>query len=156
MKKIILTVILCTARIFACLSFGACSDSDIYTGNQFVLEEISAVYDDAVTEDEKNQCELMIANIRQTIGKENAPYCRFYTIYNTLLTNCNGINRLSIYKVEKGNVTIDTSTSETTDKFKLPFQPMKFYKNSSLENAVIGNENGKLVRTESIRKAYRA
>lgn len=150
MKKIFLTFILCTVIVLTSFTFGACSGTDNYTGNEYLLEEISATYEDTVSAEDKQQCERLIESVRGTIGSDNTPYCRFYTIYETVLTNCNGINRLSKYKVDGGNVSIDTSTLVTQDKFKLPYQSMKFCYNSSLENAVFKSENGKLVMTESI------
>lgn len=148
MKKTFLTFILSFAMLLSCFVFGACNSVD-YQGKQFILEDISATYDDTVSEAAKTEQESKIQDIKNQISSENPSFCRFYATMNTLLTNCNGEYRFAKYTVNGGKVQIDTSTTiDSAKKDKLPTR-IKSLGDSSLDNAVFSTENNKLVLIET-------
>lgn len=143
MKKLLTILFMAVAMLLPCVALSACG-SDDYTGKQFRLTEVSATYDDSVPESVKTAQENSIQAIRTKINGDKAPFCRFYTYYNTMLTNCNGSYRFSRYKVDGANVKIDTSTAENNGTTKV-----HFFTDNSLEQATLGKENDNLVITEA-------
>lgn len=143
MKKLLAILFMSVAMLLPCVALSACG-SDDYTGKQFRLTEVSAAYDDTVSESVKTAQENSMQEIRKKINGDKAPFCRFYTYYNIMLTNCNGSYRFSRYKVDGANVTIDTSTPETDGTMNV-----QFFNDNSLEKATFEKENDNLVISET-------
>ena len=137
MKKLFVTFISAITMIVSSFAFGGCG-ADNFTEKQYRLSEISAVYDNAASEEAKTDCENKIQTVRATIGTADNPYCTFYKFGNTniLLTNCNGAYRLTKYAVNGGKVSIDVSTAESPDKYRLPIR-QKFLKDDSDRKSVV-------------------
>ncbi len=150
MKKLFVTFISAITMIVSSFAFGGCG-ADNFTEKQYRLSEISAVYDNAASEEAKTDCENKIQTVRATIGTADNPYCTFYKFGNTsiLLTNCNGTYRLTKYAVNGGKVSIDVSTAESPDKYRLPIR-QKFLKDDSLERATLQSDGDRLSLMETI------
>lgn len=143
MKKLLAILFMSVAMLLPCVALSACG-KDNYTGKQFLLTEVSATYEDTVSESVKTAQENSMQEIRKKINGDKAPFCRFYTYYNIMLTNCNGSYRFSRYKVDGANVTINISTSEYDGTMNV-----QFFNDNSLEKATLEKENDNLVITET-------
>lgn len=148
MKKFLITFLITVTLLLPCFAFGSCG-ADNYSGKQYRLTGISATYNETVSDSVKSEHEATVQTIKNTLNGENAPFCKFYTLNNVLLTNCNGNYRFTKYKIDGGQVTIDTSTSTNTAQKVDREVRMKFLQDDSLERAVFSKEKENLLLTET-------
>ena len=151
MKKLLVSVAIVFSVLLACLPFVGCKSSGKYAGKQYRMVDVSATYDETVSESVKTESEKQLSGIRAKLNGTDNPKCMFYKSVNLFRTDCNGNERFASYKEVKGKVEIDTSDTNTTPGRKEPIYGHRKYLNSqSLETAVFSTDGNKLLLSETV------
>ncbi len=169
MKKITTAIVCTVLTVLSCFAFVGCS-SGKYEGKQFLLEDVSATYDDTVSQTDRALQDGLMDFIKKELkDSEIKPFCRFYGKCNTVVTNAvasfdsaySFTYKLANYRVEKGKIILSQTitTKWDDDAFKIRyFRPssLDLKKPTAADNSCLLDENnieftmekGKLIMIE--------